>query len=1005
MEFSLDQRTASLSIGDFSAFALGPRDSVAGGGAGLWRAQLGTHWHNELRHRAVAEHAAAATFEIPITGRLVHRGWTIALTGRIDQVVRTGDTVVLREIKTVTRPLPADETELRRDYPDYFVQIATYAALARLGCLPPPSSQLSTLPPQRPVLGSQLSTLSSQLCFVETQSGLAQTVALTVADDALVRLQLERVAEFLDLRLRARTRLRGLRYRPAFAAPRPGQETTRADLTALFERRPLVFFEAPTGFGKTGVLLEFALGQLRAGHVERVLYLTGKSTGQLQVVRTLAAMTASPPPAAGESPKPKVESPPPPALPAAPLSALDSQLSAVPSARPSHPAPSDPSTFDLQPSTRDAPGVAPVAVWHVRNKSEHCVNHTFHCVRDTCAYLADAPARWPTSGLARFYLDEHHARDLDTLRAAGRAARICPYEITRAALAFNDVWIGDFNYVFAPRNRGLFTAQPGWDPARTLLLIDEAHNLPARVADAYSHAFSAAAAYATRDELHRHRVPSALATAWDHWCHFLHHLPANPGLDPAQEDDARHLLAEIEKHLRAAPLDFAALGPAATDALWSIPALLEDLSDSQFSALGSHLALPRLWWSPRDAELALTCLDAAPAIGATLRDFGGVVLASATLSPTADFAVACGLDHAARPPASVSPGASKTLPEGGGAASGRAEGYDCLSSPTAGPEVPPPLSSKPSPPPLPPPRLGALTKRETKKLFAQLTSGADLLRVAEAEDAAAPTLLRADAPWRDAAYTVAVDARVDTSFQHRAQHLATTAATIAALHAAAVSAFQLSTFNLQPAAASPTTAVAAFFPSYAYAESVLRELAAVAPSLRVALQPRVRDLAAQSAWVENALRSADALFLVLGSSFAEGIDALGGRVTHALVAGPALPEVNAVQKARLSAALAAPARSARPHRGAPGSALDSPPPAPDSATLRAAAFRRVYQLPGITRVNQALGRLVRAPGQRARVILHCRRFLDTTYADLLAPEYRAGTPLRSDADLAAWLAP
>ena len=34
--------------------------------------------------------------------------------------------------------------------------------------------------------------------------------------------QLARFTEFLDLRLRARERLRGLRFRPAFATPRPG---------------------------------------------------------------------------------------------------------------------------------------------------------------------------------------------------------------------------------------------------------------------------------------------------------------------------------------------------------------------------------------------------------------------------------------------------------------------------------------------------------------------------------------------------------------------------------------------------------------------------------------------------------------------------------------------------------------------------------------------------------------------------------------------------------------
>jgi Rad3-related DNA helicase len=58
----------------------------------------------------------------------------------------------------------------------------------------------------------------------------------------------------------------------------------------------------------------------------------------------------------------------------------------------------------------------------------------------------------------------------------------------------------------------------------------------------------------------------------------------------------------------------------------------------------------------------------------------------------------------------------------------------------------------------------------------------------------------------------------------------------------------------------------------------------------------------------------------------------------------------------------------------------------------------------MTKVNQALGRLVRAPGHHARVLLHCRRFAEPAYAELLAPAYQGATPLATDADLAAWLA-
>jgi Rad3-related DNA helicase len=217
-------------------------------------------------------------------------------------------------------------------------------------------------------------------------------------------------------------------------------------------------------------------------------------------------------------------------------------------------------------------------------------------------------------------------------------------------------------------------------------------------------------------------------------------------------------------------------------------------------------------------------------------------------------------------------------------------------------------------------------------------------------------------PWRDGAYDVAFDLRVDTTFQQRTRHYATTAATIGIFSARA------GPLNLRGP-------VAVFFPSYAYAEAIIGALSSSGSPLLAALQPRLPDLGAQTAWMEDSLDTADALFLVLGSSFAESIDLLGGRIDRAVVVGPALPEVNAVQQARLSAL---------------------------SGLGREAAFRRVYQIPGMQKVNQALGRLVRAPGQRAKVLLHCRRFAEAPYTRLLAPDYRTGTPIRSDDEFEAW---
>lgn len=840
MQFDLDRRTAALSVGEFSDFSIGPRES-SGGPQGLWRAQLGTQWHQKLHGETRAIHADAR-FEVPIDGSVAHRGWVITLNGRIDQILpasgRTPE--VLREIKTITEPLPADEEALRALYPEYVTQLAAYLALTRIQ------------DPDR--------ALTGQLLFVEIGAGTTQILPVTRDDEIVFTRKLESLTTFLELRWRARERLRSLRYQPAFAHPRIGQESTRADLDRALAKQRCIAFEAPTGFGKTGLLLETALGQLRAGKFTRVIYLTSKSTGQLQVVRTLQQMTSG---------------------------AHVAQMPA--SATPENPADETEASPDPNPpATLAAEGGRGLAIWQVRAKSEHCINTTFHCVREQCGYLAGAASRWPQSGLSRFYLLENHPRDLDALRIAGRDAFICPYEITRTALAFNDLWVGDYNYVFAPRNRGLFYEQPGFDPRQTLLIIDEAHNLPSRVADSHSHVVFANEVQAALNELEQAEASVPLRRAWLAWTELVSGLPVCEAVDLAVEDEFIDVLKRLADLLASGYVDFAKYSAATSEQLWRTPELYTWLKEGTF---------PKLLWSPRQGELRFTCLDAALPIGTSLADYGGVIFASATFGPIPTFAETVGLAESI--------------------AARRPKGSSLRSR----------VSSTPEAIELPPssPGLGYVV---------------------------------AHTPWREGAYRVAYDLRVDTTFKARAAYAGQTASTIEALHTAA------------------GTAVAVFFSSYRYAELIANTLEHRGSPLKIALQPRGQDLAEQAAWVDESMLLSDALFLVLGSSFAESIDVLGGRITHAMVVGPALPEVNAVQRARIEAL-----------RG----------------LTKEESFQRVYQIPGMQKVNQALGRLVRAPGQRAQVILQCRRFGETSYASLLARDYQFGTNLCTDADLAEWL--
>jgi Rad3-related DNA helicases len=797
-----ERRSASFALGELAAFTTGPRSPDAGP-SGRWRAELGTHWHREKRDALNAAHASSPEadiprFEIPIRGALAHRGWLLEIEGRLDQSLPNADGAHLRELKTTLDRLPRPAEDLRAAHPEHFHQLGLYLVLSELA------------EPGRRFTG--------ELLYIEAGTGLEQSVPFNEADRVALTAHLDAVTDFLERRRTALLRLRSLRWTPAFSSPRPGQETIVADLVAALDtgdRAPVVL-HAPTGFGKTGVLLEAAFAEFRAGRADRLVYLTGKSTGQLHVLATLQKMLAC-----EDGP----------------------------------PARADDSASDAPPA---------LIAWNLRPKREHCINDVFHCTRDRCRFLHDLSRRWRDSDLARFHLFPAEARDLSALRSAGLAAGICPYEITRASLPFCDVWLGDFNYLFAPANRGVFVEQPTWDPARTLLVVDEAHHLPARVADAYSHELTADELHALLAELPdgtARPLRRELESLW----RLVSDLPAADALDLDSEDDLLLALQTTTARLGKTPPDFDALSSAGADLLWRLPSLVSWLEDH---------ALEKLLWSPRPARVRFTCLDAAPVIGEQLRAFAGVVLATATPPPAEVFAGALGL----------------------------------------------------------------------------------------VADTAAPALrmLVPDAPWRHGAYDIALDLRVDTTFKRRAGHHGTTAATLAALREA-----------------SPEAAVAAFFPSYAYAEAVATRLETDHPGLRAAIQPRSVDLAEQHAWIEEQLALADVVFFVLGGSFAEGIDHLGGRVTHALVAGPALPEVNALQRAR-QAALARQVGDAE-------------------------AFRRTYLVPGLQKVNQALGRLVRAPGQHARVVLHCRRFGDAAHASLLAPEYQLGKHVLDDADLLAWL--
>ena len=274
MEIDPTQRIANLNARELSEFRTYLPRLPSMGGPSRWRATVGQQWHETLRKKAESQ-PGNATFEKTLKTTWLENGWQINLTGKVDQLIEKDGHITICEIKTISRLIPMDEDELLSHYPAYFAQLQTYLAMAlHIG------------------LAKNIN-LHGELIFISIAEGLTQTVKLESTNLKVYETQRKKLKEYLVQRRVDHDRIRSFSFKTPFPSWRSGQEDTLEKLRNQHEQLPPgqpLYFEAPTGFGKTGVALQFALEKLQTGTYDKIFCLTGKSTGQNQILLQLAAM-------------------------------------------------------------------------------------------------------------------------------------------------------------------------------------------------------------------------------------------------------------------------------------------------------------------------------------------------------------------------------------------------------------------------------------------------------------------------------------------------------------------------------------------------------------------------------------------------------------------------------------------------------------------------------------------------------------------------------------------
>jgi len=181
-----------------------------------------------------------------------------------------------------------------------------------------------------------------------------------------------------------------------------------------------------------------------------------------------------------------------------------------------------------------------------------------------------------------------------------------------------------------------------------------------------------------------------------------------------------------------------------------------------------------------------------------------------------------------------------------------------------------------------------------------------------------------------------------------------------------------------------------YFPSFRYLNDVLERFTARHPDVRTIVQtPGMPEEAREAFLRAFTADNPETLvgFTVMGGIFGEGIDLRGERLIGSIIVGVGLPQI-CLERDLIRGHFQA---EAGPAAGGDASA----PSAGRCAAAAGAGFEIAYRYPGLNRVMQAAGRVIRTETDRGVVILVDERFTHSGYRRLFPREWAHAFTLRA----------